>query len=223
MTNLIISIIYLLLSFSFTILIYKKYGKIGLFSWICILVVICNIQTIKLSSIFGLNISLGNISYGALFLTNDILSEKYGEKTAKKACELSFVIMIIFSLLMYIFLQYIPSDNDFSQQSFETIFNYIPRVTIGSLVAYYISQRLDVKIYALLKDKYNKVWISNNVSTIVSQIADTFIFVLISFYREISMYELLSLMITMIVFKVIIAIFDTPFMLYACKVKKEEV
>ena len=52
MNNLLISIIYLILSFSLTLFIYKKYGKYGLYSWICVLVIICNIQTVKLADIF---------------------------------------------------------------------------------------------------------------------------------------------------------------------------
>lgn len=36
MNNLLISIIYLNLSFSLTLFIYKKYGKYGLYSWICV-------------------------------------------------------------------------------------------------------------------------------------------------------------------------------------------
>lgn len=78
MNNLFVSLLYLIISFSATLVIYKRFGKFGLYSWMCLLVVICNIQTIKLSEIFGLTISLGNISYGALFLTTDIISEKYG-------------------------------------------------------------------------------------------------------------------------------------------------
>ena len=73
MNNLFVSLLYLIISFSATLVIYKRFGKLGLYSWMCLLVVICNIQTIKLSEIFGLTISLGNISYGALFLTTDII------------------------------------------------------------------------------------------------------------------------------------------------------
>ena len=85
----------------------------------CLLVVICNIQTIKLSEIFGLTISLGNISYGALFLTTDIISEKYGRSSATEATNLSFVFMILFTILMYLFLQYTPCNSDFSQNAFK--------------------------------------------------------------------------------------------------------
>lgn len=114
---------------------------------------------------------------------------------------------------------YIPSEADFTQEAFETIFNYIPRVTIGSLLAYYTSQRLDARIYSILKKKYNKVWISNNVSTIISQVVDTIIFVTIAFYGTMKTKEIVILMATMICFKWIIAVLDTPFMLIAAKMK----
>lgn len=185
----------------------------------CLLVIICNIQTIKLSEIFGFTISLGNISYGALFLTTDIISENYGKDSANNATNLSTIFMILFAILMYIFLQYKPCSSDFSQSAFETIFNFIPRITLGSLLAYYFSQRCDAYIYNYLKNKYKKVWISNNISTIISQILDTIIFVLIAFIGTTELNDIISLMITMIVLKWIIAILDTPFMLLATKIK----
>lgn len=220
MINILISLIYIILSFTLTIIIYKYYGKYGLYCWMCMLVIICNIQTIKLAEIFGFCISLGNISYGAIFLTTDILNEKYGKKSSESAIKMSFVIMILFTLFMMLFLNYKPSNIDFSQNAFEVIFEFIPRITIGSLIAYYISQRCDAIIYNYLKRKYNKVWISNNISTIISQIIDTFIFVTISFLGCIEIKELSSLIITMLLVKWIIAVLDTPFMLLTLKIKK---
>lgn len=222
MYNIIISVIYLFISFLLTILCFKKYGKYGLYIWMCISVIICNIQTIKITEMFGLMISLGNISYGSIFLSTDILSEKYGQKSAKTATELSFITMILFTLLMQIFLQYKPSASDISQEALTTIFNYMPRITVGSLLAYYTSQTIDAKIYCFLKNKYNKVWISNNVSTFISQVVDTIIFVFISFLGVMELKDLFGLMITMIVFKCIIAILDTPFMLMIVKIKNKE-
>ena len=64
MENIIISIIHLILSFAITIFCYKKYGKYGLYIWMSVLVIICNIQTTKISEIFGLTISLGNLNSG---------------------------------------------------------------------------------------------------------------------------------------------------------------
>lgn len=222
MYNLLISLIYLLLSFSLTILCFKKYGKHGLYIWICMSVIICNIQTIKIAEIFGMTISLGNISYGAIFLCTDILSEKYGKKSAKEATKLSFMVMIIFTVFMQIFLLYKEGPTDFSTNAFKVIFSFLPRITIGSLTAYYISQMLDTTIYSYLKNKYDKVWLSNNGSTFISQIFDTIIFVTISFIGTMSNREIMSLIFTMISFKWLIALLDTPFMILATKIKNKE-
>lgn len=185
----------------------------------CILVVISNIQTIKISEVFGLTISLGNISYGLLFLTTDILSEKYGKKSTNNAIKLSFITMIIFTILMTLFLKYEPSRLDFSQDALLVIFNYMPRITIGSLLAYIISQKCDTYIYIKLKEKYNKVWISNNGSTFISQIVDTIVFAIVSFLGIMNQTEIIQLILTMLIFKWIISLLDTPFMILATRIK----
>lgn len=220
--NIIISVLYLLFSFILTIIIFKRFGKYGLYIWMSVLVIICNIQTIKMSEIFGFTISLGNISYGAIFLTTDILSEKYGKDSTNNAIKLSFIFMIVFAILMYTFLHYKPSQSDFSQDALMTIFNYIPRITFGSLLAYYFSQNIDALLYSKLKHKYNKVWISNNVSTFISQAIDTLIFVSISFFGVLSFKEIIDLMITMLILKWIIAILDTPFMIIVSKINNNK-
>lgn len=222
MNNVFISIIYLLLSFILTILCFKKYGKYGLYIWMCVSVIICNIQTIKTSEVFGLIISLGNISYGSIFLSTDILSEKYGEEAAKQATKLSFITMVIFTIFMQIFLQYEPSSIDESQNALSIIFNCMPRISLGSLLAYYVSQNCDAKIYSFMKKKYNRVWLSNNVSTFISQIVDTIIFTSIAFIGTMDFTDIINLMITMIIFKWIIAIFDTPFIMIINKIKNKE-
>ena len=213
MKNLCISILYLLFSFSVTVILYKKYKKIGLYCWICILVIISNIQSIKVVELLNFTMSLGNISYGAIFLSTDIISEKFGRKSTNEATNLSFVFMILFTLMMSVFLQYEPSSTDFSQSAFETIFGFIPRITVGSLIAYFCGQKLDAFLYAFLKKKYNKVWISNNVSTFISQILDTFLFVSIAFLGTMNIDEIITLIFTMLIFKWLIALLDTPFML----------
>ena len=222
MNNIIISIIYLILSFIVTVLCYKKFGKFGLYIWMSVLIIMCNIQTIKIAEIFGFTISMGNISYGAIFLTTDILSEKYGKEFSIKATKISFISMVLFAIFMYLFIYYTPSEVDFSQEALVTIFNYIPRITVGSLLAYYISQRTDAYIYDKLKWKYNKVWISNNVSTFISQVLDTLIFVNIAFIGTMNLREMSQLIITMIIFKWIIAILDTPFMIFITKIKNNQ-
>lgn len=218
--NLLLSLIYLIITFTLTILTYKKYGKYGLCILICILVIISNIETIKLIDVFGFTLSLGNITYGAIYLSTDILSEKYNEKSAITATKLSFICMIIFTMLITLFLMYAPSEIDVSQKSLETIFKFMPRITLASLTAYYISETLDAKIYSYLKKKYARIIISNNVSTIISSTIDTLIFVSIAFFKTLPSNELIELIITMCLSKWLIALLDTPFMIIVSKIRK---
>ena len=73
-----------------------------------------------------------------------------------------------------------------------------------------------------LKKKYNKVWISNNVSTFISQTIDTLLFVLLSFIGIMNTNDIIQMIITMLLFKWGIALFDTPFMLLTTKIKNNE-
>ena len=222
MNNLVISIVYLLLTFSLTVLIYKKAGRVGLYIFMSVSVIISNIETIKLIDFYGVVVSLGNISYGSIFLITDILSEKYGKESCKKAIRFSFLMMIIFTISMKLFLAYTPSSIDNSNEALLTIFNYMPRITIASLLAYYISSNCDAYLYSYFKSKFNKLFISNNLSTFISQIIDTFIFCTISFFNTMSLKELVTLGISMLVFKWLIALLDTPFMYLANSIKKVE-
>lgn len=222
MINLLISIIYLFATFTITCICYKKYGRIGLFIWMCVSTIICNIQTIKMIDVLGMTTSLGNISYGAIFLTTDILSEKYGEKETRKAIIFSFYTLIIFTLSMILFLKYIPSSIDTTNDALKVVFNYLPRITIASLINCILSQFIDARMYKILKEKHNKLWISNNGSTIISQITDTIIFVTISFLGTMPIINLIEMAVTMFVFKIVIALLDTPFMYYVSKIKESE-
>ena len=161
MLNLFISTIYLLCTFSITCICFKKYGRIGLFVWMCVSTIICNIQAIKIIELFGFTTSLGNISYGAIFLTTDILSERYGEKEARKAIVLSFFTLLIFTLSMSLFLKYIPSSIDTTNDALKVVFDFLPRITIASLINCILSQLIDAKMYKILKERFGKLWVSN--------------------------------------------------------------
>lgn len=222
MNNLIISISYLLLSFILTIIAYKYFGKIGLITWMCILLIISNIQTMKVSNILGFSVSLGNISYGGTFLATDLLNEKYGKKVTKQAILLSFLIMIMFCLSMSLFLEFEPSELDVTQNSLLTIFHYLPRITITSLIAYFISQHCDAFLYDTIRQKTKVLWIKNYISTVVSQILDTMIFTLGAFLGVLSFANIVEIAITMLIFKIIIALLDIPFMYFATGLKVRE-
>lgn len=222
MFNSILWVICLLLSFVMIVLSYKCYGKMGIFMWIIFATIVSNIQTVKLVEIFGLETALGNILYGTTFLATDALNLKYGEKIARKSIMLGIITMVLVSLFMTIAIYYQPSVNDFAQESLKTIFTLNLRITIASIIAFAISQFNDTKLFAYLQNKYKKLWLSNNCSTIVSQIIDTVIFTTITYVGLLPWNVIFELMLSMLVFKVIVAIFDTPFLYIINKINPKQ-
>lgn len=214
-----LSILTLVLSFILVIVMYKYLGKVGLFLWICLSTIIANIESVKLITLFGIETSLGNILYGSTFLATDIINVKYGEKEAKKTIVVGFISMMIMTLFMTLCLLYSPSINDFSQSSLKTIFTVNIRVSIASIIAFSISQLIDARLFQILHKKYNKLWLSNNASTMISQIVDTIIFSIITYYGLVSNNSLFQIIVSMYLFKFIIALCDTPFIYIASKIK----
>ena len=218
--NELLCVITLAISFTLVILSYKFLGKTGLFLWIAIATVVSNIQTVKLVNIFGIESSLGTILYGSTFLATDILNLKYGKKEAEKTILIGFFTMIIMSIFMSLCLKYTPSSNDFAQQSLITIFTVNIRITIASLIAFAFSQFIDTILFQKFQKKYNKLWLSNNVSTMICQIIDTIIFCMITYYGLVDIHVIFQIMLSMYVFKFIIALCDTPYIYIASKIKK---
>ena len=98
----------------------------------------------------------------------------------------------------------------------------MPRIALGSLTAYLISQMVDVHLYQWIRKKLPEdkfLWVRNNGSTLVSQLVDTVIFVPIAFLGEWPIDVVISIFITSYLIKVIVAFLDTPFVYLIKKIK----
>ena len=197
---------------------YRFFGKIGLFIWIPLAAVIANIQVVKTVELFGFTATLGNIVYATSFLATDILSENYGKEEARKAVFIGFFSLILLTVMMNLALLFKPHPSDFAHESLSTIFSIMPRIALGSLTAYGVSQLHDVWAYNFWKNKIpgkTTIWIRNNLSTMISQAIDTVIFTFIAFYGVFEQPVLVEILITTYFFKWIVAACDTPFLYIA--------
>ncbi|HRZ78067.1 MAG TPA: queuosine precursor transporter, partial [Bacteroidales bacterium] len=175
--------------------------------------------------LFGLAATLGNVVYATTFLVTDILSEKYGRKEANRAVWIGFFSLISMTLLMNLSLLFQPMDDEYSRNAHESlslIFGVMPRIVLASLTAYFISQRHDVwafHFWMRLFPGRGKLWIRNNLSTMVSQLIDSLIFTFIAFYGVFEWPVLMEILLTTYLLKWIVAAMDTPFVYLATKIK----
>lgn len=211
-----------LFNFVLLLIMYKTFGKTGLFAWVAVATILANIQVTKTIEIIGLTATLGNSLYASTFLATDILNEKYGRKEAKKAVWLGFSSLLIMVLTMQFGLQFLPADSDFAQGSLETIFGLVPQIAIASLIAYLLAQHIDVIVFSALRrlfPKDSQFWIRNNGSTLLSQLLDTLIFTSIAFYGVFPFDVWIQIFISTYVLKFIVSVMGTPFGYMAKKIR----
>ena len=163
--------------------------------------------------------------YAGGFLVTDILSENYGKKDAQKAVKIGFVSMIFTAIIMKIAVSFTPSAVSEGQEYFaslKSVFDFMPRILLAGLVAYAVSQTHDVWSYAFWKNKFPSrkfIWIRNNASTMISQLIDNIIFTTIAFYGVYPFDVLVQIFLVTYLMKVLVALFDTPFVYLATYIK----
>jgi hypothetical protein len=214
----------LVLDLGGTLVLYRLFGKAGLQVAIATAIILANLQGPKLTVIFGMETSLGVIFYSSIFFATDVLSENYGKDEANKAVRMGFAVSVIVLLMMSFSMLYLPSQMpataEFSanvHNAFATIVNFTPRMIIGSLIAYAISQSFDVwafhKIKAVTGDRW--LWLRNNLSTMSSQVIDTAIFTLLVWAPIVGIKSALGLGFAKYILKLVIAMIDTAFIYWA--------
>ncbi|MCQ2575211.1 MAG: queuosine precursor transporter [Treponema sp.] len=228
--NELLLILSLLISFGSTILFLKLFGKSGLFAWIGICAVFANIEVTILVHAFGMDQTLGNTLFASSFLATDILSEIYGKKNANKGVLVGIITTIMFILLSFMWVHYIPAESDWASPSVKALFSNTPRMLLSSLIAYVVSEILDVWLYHTWWNLTEKktgshdkfLWFRNNFSTLFSQLVNIVIFNFGAFLGIYSFPELLGITGACYVIYVVTSLLDTPFLYIAKKIAKPE-
>ncbi|EHJ06765.1 queuosine precursor transporter [Staphylococcus simiae] len=214
MYNELLGLCSFIITFILMVLMYRAFGKQGLIAWVAIGTIIANIQVIKTVEIFGISATLGNVMFASIYLATDILNDIYGRKVAKRAVWLGFSSTLVMIIVMQVSLQFIPSADDVAQQGLETIFNIVPRIALGSIIAYIIGQHIDVFIFSIIKKIFSsdKTFIIRAYgSTIISSIIDTALFVTIAFLGSLPNAAVFEIFITTYILKLVSTIFNVPF------------
>ena len=224
MTNELLWFGLMILCYLAVLLIYKLFGRKGLFAWVAMSIILANIQVMKTIQIFGLVTAEGNIVYSSIFFVSDILNEVYGKNEARKAVYVGFFVLVMTTVIMQVTLMFIPDSSDTMAPHLAAIFGFMPRIALASLAAYICSQMYDIWMYAFIKKYHGRklLWLRSNVSVIFSQLIDNTMFTIIAFYGIFSWDIILQIYVTSLMLKIIVSFVDTPFLYWARNIKPED-
>ncbi|HAR5927983.1 TPA: queuosine precursor transporter, partial [Staphylococcus pseudintermedius] len=99
-----------IVTFVLMVVMFRLFGKSGLYAWVAIGTIIANIQVLKTVDIFTISATLGNVMFASIYLATDILNDIYGRKVAKKAVWLGFSSTFIMIIVMQVSLAFQPSE-----------------------------------------------------------------------------------------------------------------
>ena len=162
---------------------------------------------------FGTHISFAVFTLPLVFITTDVVGKIYGKDMAKRFVFLGFLSLIIWSLFS-LMAEILPwSDQTFARigNAYDLIFTLSLRVTIASLLAYLLSEYLDVLVFFHYKHQKKSFWIASLFSNLVSQLIDTGVFMLVAFYGVFDLEQILMMSIPWWIYKVSMGILYMPF------------
>ena len=217
--NNLLWLVFALVGLSLTVVVFRLFGRDGLYAFVVAAVIIANIQVTKTVVLFGLTATLGNVLYGTIFLATDVLNEVYGTREARRCVWMGFVAMVLAVIWMQVALLFNPGPEDFAQDALATVFGLMPRVAAGSLVAYLFSQHHDVFAFHFWRRKTQgrRLWLRNCASTMVSQAIDSVLFCFIALWGVYEVSTWLEILATTYLLKFAVAVLDTPFMYLAVR------
>ena len=161
-------------------------------------------------------LSVGILPYPITFLITDLISEIYGKKKANQVVTVGIFAAVFSTLIIYV-ADVVPAmDNSpVDDILFKKVFGSTIIAVLSSMLSYLFAQYIDIHIYHFWKNltKGKMLWLRNNFSTFFSQFVDTFTIIFLLCLTDILEWDqFLGLLISGFIFKVFIALVDTPFL-----------
>ena len=165
-------------------------------------------------------VQIGPFSFaGAIFIFpisyifGDILTEVYGYKATRKIVWSGFASLILMALA-YWFVQILPGAAFWkNQNAYDLILGGVPRIVLGSIVAYFVGEFSNSFVMSKMKIWSNgkHLWMRTIGSTVAGEGLDSVFFNVIAFLGVLPGGAVLALIVSAFVFKVAYEIIATPF------------
>ena len=163
-------------------------------------------------------LSVGILPYPITFLITDLISEIYGKKKAIQVV-VAGIFASFFSIILLLVADSLPAieNSPIKDTVFKEVFSMTPLAVIASMLAYLSAQLIDIKIFHFWKNltKGKLLWLRNNFSTFSSQFIDSSLVIgLLCSFNIISWDLFWGLVLSAVIFKILIAIIDTPILYF---------
>jgi uncharacterized integral membrane protein (TIGR00697 family) len=192
-------------------------GRFFVFTLMITISLYLGITEAKVIEVFGWPTTIGTALFGVLMLSTDMISERYGKKSAFEVTFYSIFAVLCFQLFLKITILTTPvADMQAISDAMDVVYTTSFRMVFAGLFVFMVSQTLDILLFFRIRKITGEKWLwaRNKGSTIVSQAVDTYLFTFLAFY---GLFDNWVEMATInYCFKLVVAFSDT-FFIYASK------
>ena len=175
----------------------------------CALIIMSNILGTKTLKFEWIMLPCSILTFPALFIINDVLSEIYGFELTKKIIYLGFVLNIL-AVVLYSIAIMLPSNSP-NADAFSTILATTPRLFIAGLCSYIISNIVNSKILVVLKEKYYDMLFARcMLSTVAGEALDSVIFISVAFLGVFPQDLIVTMICCQVLFKCLYELISYP-------------
>jgi uncharacterized integral membrane protein (TIGR00697 family) len=157
-----------------------------------------------------LAVEAGIFAFLMLVITSSAVAELHGRTIANRLVLIGFV-PLVFSILLTLLVLALPTAAempDDRRSAFELMMLATPRIWIAGIVAYGVSQFLNVTIFSRLRGRGGSMlWLRSGVASVLSQIVDTLLFITIAFY---GVFPIADLLMGQMLAKIVLSIVLVP-------------
>lgn len=179
---------------------------------------------------FSFNLTAGVLLWPVVFIMTDIINEYYGPKGVRFLSYFTIVLILYAFVAFFLAIGLAPADfwaRDYykdvpdSNAAFSAIFGQSQAIIVASLIAFLVSQVLDVFVFHKIKKATGegKIWLRATGSTLVSQFIDSFVVLFIAFYvaprmvaniEPWSLAQVMAICVGNYIYKFVVAVVLTP-------------
>jgi len=173
---------------------------------------VSNLAAQKLFQLGPATFTAGILVFPISYIFGDVLTEVYGFRRARRVIIMGLLANLFMSAVLWISIRLPPATGWNLQREFEAIYSLIPRIVLGSIVGYYFGEISNSWVLSRMKilTQGRFLWLRTVSSTIVGQLVDTILFVLVAFAAILPNRLLVSAVLSAWLFKVLYEFCVTP-------------
>ncbi|WP_293940817.1 queuosine precursor transporter [Sphingomonas sp.] len=166
----------------------------------------------KLASVHGYTFGAGILFFPVSYVLGDVLTEVYGYANARRCVWTGFAALLFMAFMSYVVVAMPPAAGWDGQAAYESVFGNTWRIVLASVIAFWAGEFVNSFVLAKMKiwTGGSKLWTRTIGSTVFGQAVDSAIFYPIAFLGTWTNAQVLTVMVTNWLLKVLWEVVLTP-------------